>query len=230
MAREEENELEQLAQADNSSMGELSEDIFDERGGWGDKVQGDPFESGKQLPPDINYQLTASVAAQNAELGTLPQNTRVTTTFDARPINARDFSKSSVETMSTTVTDVITPASLTFQIPKGYIGILRGFSWSFNDNLPYGISATPPNNFEFQAAIYVEDTVQEDFDDLGNLGIFLNEYQPTYILANELKNLELRLTPITDTGTASSAEVTLKIYGNLLLRKGIPLPFEPGNY
>lgn len=229
MAREEESELDQLAQADNS-MGELSEDIFDERGGWGDKAQGDPFESGKQLPPDIAYQVDVSASAQGAPLGTLPQKTRVQTVFDARPTNSRDFSKSSFETMSTTVADVVTPASLIFTIPKGYIGILRGFRWSFNDNLPYGISADSPNNFEFQAAIYVEDTVQEDYDQLGDLGIFLNDLQPCYILANELKNLELRLTPITDTGTASSADVRLELYGNLLLRKGIPLPFEPGSY
>ncbi len=226
MSREESEDNEFL----KSQLGELSEDIFTERGGFPPTAKGVQFESGKQLPPDIAYQNSTQEEIDNSGIvGSIPQTTFITSTFDARPINARDFSVSGKRTMSTTVLDVITPASLEIIVPNGYVGILRGFKWRFTDNFPFGSGGGSPNDFDFAAAVYVSGTVQPNFDDLDELGVFLNDYQPCYILADSLQTIELRLTPIADSGSATSARPILAMYGNLLLRKGLPLQYEPGS-
>ena len=77
---------------EQQNLGELSEPLFIEHEGRFPQHEGSTqFESGKQIPPDINYQSKVEQTLDNSELGSIPQSTRVTTTYDARPINARDF-------------------------------------------------------------------------------------------------------------------------------------------
>lgn len=226
MSREEESEFDQLAQADNS-MGELSEDLLIERGGFGAEVKGVPFQSGKEIPPDIAYQTEVEQIAEQATTQSVPQSTRVTTVYDARPINARDWTEAGTILMSTDFT-ASTPAELEFIVPKGYVAIMRGFRWMYTDTFPFGVGAVPPNNYTVDAGIFVDDTVQPDYDEIAELGVFLNTLYPCYILAAELQKITLRITPRAD-AAFSSANVYMEMYGNLLLSKGLPLQYQPGS-
>jgi hypothetical protein len=77
---------------ENQQLGELSEELFEERGGFpGGGPKAEAFQSGKQMPPDWAYQNKALNSLQNAQLGQTQVLTRVTTIFDARPINAEDW-------------------------------------------------------------------------------------------------------------------------------------------
>jgi len=74
----------------------LTEDILRERG---EDIQttGDilPYMGGNQpssrTPPDIEFLKGVAEDAAAAVPGTVSQGARVTSTYDARPINARDF-------------------------------------------------------------------------------------------------------------------------------------------
>ena len=84
-------------------LGDLTDDISFERGELdipaGQKipvgVPGAPGgEVGATFPPDVAYQQKVRAAADDptqSEKGTMSQGSEVTSTYDARPINARDF-------------------------------------------------------------------------------------------------------------------------------------------
>lgn len=225
-----------MAHEDNEEyqgLGELSEDIFNERGGFPPQAKGTQYVPGQSLPPDIAYQSEVDSSAAGASLGSPSQETFVTSTYNIRPINARDFVIAEKQTMLLDAVGNATPAEVSFLVPNGYVGVLQKFAWSFIDPLPLGDnSIIPPvqNNFLFTAAVYVNETVQPDYDALERLGVWLNRPFPAYVLANALQKITLRITPFADTGITVNSQVLMKIYGNVLLAKGLPLEYEPGSF
>ena len=222
MSREEE-------EGQENYLGEVPETLFLERGGFPPQAKGPTFESGQQLPPDIAYQDNIQQNVGNAPLGTVPQKTYVTTVFDARPINARDFFTSKFES----VVNGLPPSynmDTDFIVPNGYIAILRGIWWSFGNNMPLGGETNPPplNDASFDVSILVNGIATPNFDSIGSYGVFLNKFEKTYILAESQQTITLRLT-ISPNQDGASVDVATKMRGNLLLKKGLPLNFEPGS-
>ena len=81
-------------------LGDLTDDILFERGELdvpaGTRiprdVPGAPGRPGATYPPDVAYQQKVrDVADAEGVKGTLSQGAEVTSTYDARPINARDW-------------------------------------------------------------------------------------------------------------------------------------------
>ena len=75
-----------------AQMGDLPADIEHERG----EIEKTAMRAGKlarhpQFPPDVAYQQRRANEAAAGEVGTVTQGASVRTTFDARPINGRDF-------------------------------------------------------------------------------------------------------------------------------------------
>lgn len=86
---------------EDAGLGDLTDDILFERGELdipaGQKipvgVPGAPYSGvGATYPPDVAYQQKVRAAADaEGEKGTMSQGSSVNSTYDARPINARDF-------------------------------------------------------------------------------------------------------------------------------------------
>ena len=75
-----------------AQMGDLPPDIAHERG----ELEKDAMLAGRlarhpSFPPDVAYQQTRANEAAAGKVGTVTQGASVRTTFDARPINGRDF-------------------------------------------------------------------------------------------------------------------------------------------
>lgn len=93
---EEDGEFQQF-EVEEIALGDLTEDILAERG-EDIATEGDivPYQGGlnppTRTPPDIDFinQIDEDVRREGVE-GTVSQGARVTSTYDARPINARDF-------------------------------------------------------------------------------------------------------------------------------------------
>lgn len=94
--QQDEGEFQQF-ETEEINLGDLVEDILHERGedvsAEGDIV---PYQGGlnppTRTPPDMAFiaKVDEDVAREGVE-GTVSQGARVTSTYDARPINARDF-------------------------------------------------------------------------------------------------------------------------------------------
>ena len=81
-------------------LGDLTDDILYERGELDipagqripEGVVGAPGGPGPGYPPDVSYQdAVRETADKEGEKGTLSQGATVRSTYDARPINARDW-------------------------------------------------------------------------------------------------------------------------------------------
>lgn len=227
MSREEEDEL------SSQQLGTLPETLLEERGGI-PRSRPDGYDNRRRAAPgDIAYQQSVQALVRGAPIGSSSQKTLVTTTFDARPINARDFVVSEKVEFTAQNPGVLIPADLTFQVPDGYIAILRGFKWSFRAQT---ISDMLINGNEqrllFTPSVLVDNATQPNYDDIGEIGIWMNNLFPCYILANSLQIITLRLQPAigpdgNDTNITDKIKMTMQ--GNLLLAKALPLQYEPGS-
>ena len=110
--------------------------------------------------------------------------------------------------------------SAPFTVPEGYMAILRGFSFTVDPVLDL------PCN-EVLISLLVDDIPQNNYDQLG-LGSEQPVLLPTWILADNGQRIALRYDNSAAV-TAVSVEVCLILYGNLLLRTGVPIEYEQGN-
>lgn len=198
-------------QRQHGDLGELPEDIERERGeSYPERGNTAPIQG---LPSDVAYQ--ARIAEQKSVIGSPKTNSKVETTFDARPINAVDFYES-----GGTFGYGVPNASFTFQVPEGRIGILRKFRYEFSPIYPN----IPFNNIV--TSIQVSGITVP-----GYTGMQLAQYVPDWIdcyaLAGEGQYITLFFQ---FSGAFPYAAVSLnaEFYGNLLISTGRQLEFEPG--
>ena len=207
---------------DQPGLGELSEDLFREHEGRhpanSDSAQ---YQSGKQLPPDIAYQEgREQEIAERGRVGTPGFEGHVTTVFDARPLNARDFlevQKSRFHYVAANGSSFADPAIATFTVPEGYLGILREFSWTIEDN-----SILPDNIY-----ITIDDMPVPNYTNLRYLTNNFMGRAPCYILANAGQTIQIVMRQNSLPTSPMDTDVTFYMHGNLLLLRGLPTPFEP---
>lgn len=150
----------------------------------------------------------------------------VRSVYDARPINARDFMDTQSRTITIPFSDPgIQKVNFDFFIPGGYIGVLRGFHYEIEEPV-----ATADRE-SVKVSVLVNDIIQLGYENL-LLGQISKNLEPTFILAPLGGKLTLRL--LVDeadysAGGLSDLPIFIKMYGNLLLSQGVPLPFEIGN-
>jgi len=200
-------------------LGELSEELLLER--QENFPRGNIPDAG-DTPGDIAYQ--ESVSGSQQIPGTMTQGVEVTSVYDARPINARDFLVSGTDTM--------TPgnggaekriASFEYTVPQGFIGILRAFRYEVDLVVP-----TPTLNF-FLTTLFINDSPVDDYVQIG-LGQTVNNFIPTYLVAEpgSIFKIELTLGSAVPSLTANKT-LLMFLYGNNLLSRGLPARLEPGN-
>ena len=172
---------------------------------------------------DLNYQ--AEITRQKSTPGNVPDESKVVTVYDARPINAIDFT----QILGSVVggNELIT----TFTVPSGVACILKWFSFSYTPRNPgidqFGqiiLGGGGITNPTFTIA--VNGIAQQNYTQL-NLGLF-TERHPCYILAAENSIFTFTFTdPIINGRVNLSSYIIL--YGQFLLSTGRPVNFEPGN-
>ena len=74
-----------------AQMGDLPADIGHERRELPSPLKAGSVARNPRFPPDVAYQDRRAKAAAAGEVGTVSQGASVRSTYDARPINGRDF-------------------------------------------------------------------------------------------------------------------------------------------
>ncbi len=178
-------------------------------------------DTGGQPPIDIRQQ--NQIAERPSEVGSVPLGFDVTSTYDARPVNARDF----LETFQ--LEFVLNGCALShteeafYDIPNGFVAVTRGFRY-FTD--PIIISPVPDNGITF--------TLIADSIAVPNYTEVLMPYDepnfvPCYALTNPTKRIGIRITYPNTGGQQGTVNMTVQLYGNLLLSRGLPVQYEPTN-
>lgn len=234
---------------EESQLGELTRPILKERGGFPPISNQPLYEQGQPIPPmgfdrntppDIDYQQDVRRQVdQFGQLGTQPQKTFVTSTFDARPINGVDFlvkEKVRVAFQNPNGAAVDIPGEVAFEVPPNYIGILKGFAWSFEVPI---LPKDDNDNFELvidNVSVLINNTRQNFYDNLQAYGTHVPDLLPCYFIAETGQEIKLRVQlgnkaggNVTNT-TLYDQDMTITLYGNLLLSRGLPAQFEPGSF
>lgn len=228
---------------EENGLGELPEPLFNERGGFPKDLGGDTFDPTQQLPPDLNYQQGARADSQGASLLSPPYKEQVTSIHGVRPINARDF----VYTQQIRV-NIYAEAQeqfrVVFEVPQGFVAILKSFRWEFSN--PNRLPTALYNTNELQyLRIESGNVVQQNYDDLWPRELFDYSADPsaadsmqvplsgafeTYVLADEGKLIELvGALPASLVPDVVRSLIDFTMYGTLLLKRGLPVVFEPGS-
>lgn len=160
--------------------------------------------------------------------GSIFSESRVITSFDARPINGQDF----ISTGGTFDGEPPYPLACyaNFTVPQGQIAIVRGFMYEI---LPL-YANIPADNITGQlivgnpaTAAGFNGTQVQGFQNF-NLGQAIYDYQPCYVLVDQGQTVSMWLTFSGAYAGLAHTDVTIKFYGNLLLSTGRPLVYEPG--
>jgi len=216
---------------ESSGLGELPESVSGERReleGYTQKVYSPPPPSAigtprpAGIPADIEQQ--GDLAQRESLEGTLTIGASVTSTFDTRPINGRDF----LITEEATIAEgefADTDIEFAFIIPAGHAGLLRGFKAIALD--PTSSLLTVPSRV--LATLFINGMPVPQYEDLILISS-ATAFNPCHVLADENMELKLRLR-INGTigGTGTEIDYLLQFYGNLLIRTGVPVQYEQGN-
>ena len=211
-----------IEEREDGQLGELPEPVMHERGEDRNYLtEGSRFDNlSRSVPPDIRQQ--NAVMRSRGEIGSVPNAFTVTSTYDARPVNARDFLTTfklefSISTSFTSYTE-----EGSFQVPNGYIGVMKGFRYSFN----------PPLSIleDLKVTVLSDDVAVNNYSQIV-LPQNVNDFIPIYTISNSLKTMGLRIEhPQQSYGLVATTKCSVELYGNLLLARGIPAPYEPTNF
>ncbi len=218
---------------EDNELGELPLPNRLERGeniGYSDKgTRFDRF-SGRSLLDNRNYGAPYDIRQENdvrsrpGEMGSIPRRFDVTSTFDARPVNARDFLETFIFNFTVNGdAGIADTQTSTFQVPDGYIGIIRGFRYYLSRYLNI-------ENRSMTVSVIADGVVLNNYDNM-LLEQIVNDFIPVYGISISLKNIGLKIKhpePI-DILDEETVQCRVELYGNLLLSRGIPAQYEPAN-
>lgn len=125
-------------------------------------------------------------------------------------------------------------ASFEYQVPTGYVGVLRGFSMSPNKVLNVLNIGSRAPNFYFRVTIFKDGSAAPQFKDMWMPQVIDYYELPTHIICSEGGTLGIQCTYKselgTDTGGSSdTVYIGFNLYGQLLLSRGLPANQEIGN-
>ena len=183
-----------------------------------------------QLPPSVilpsprdvinqNVAYSAARAAPSLE-GENPFI--VTSTFDALPINAQQFQFTGLvaPALEPGGDPVVLRGVVTFTVPTGVNGILRGFRWQAD---------TIINEEAFTVTLLARGTVHRTYEAM-QLGQALADFFPVYALAGPRQTFTLQFDIEAGTGPVGySPQIRAWMTGQLLLDTGKELQYEPAN-
>lgn len=158
------------------------------------------------------------------QLGTVPYSGEVISTYDSRPINASDFSGTSLETFTlTAVATDATTVTATYMVPGGFVGVLKGYRYEMKPLVPIDYD-------DLLLDILVDNVPQLGYRSLMH-GQVLKDFIPCFILADDSNTIDLKLRAPNGINSVipDVRKVIIELHGNLLQTTGAPLPLEISN-
>lgn len=185
--------------------------------------RGDFENRQRQLPADKRARKAKGAAWQKARtdqertpIGSPPKPVDVRSVYDTRPVNAFDFNiPASAATVSTS-----SSSTVFFQVPEGFIAVLRNFDIWFEPN-PVGVNRS---NFTWSLQLNGGDYPYNIGVPFG-IGI---DRETVFLLANEFNTIGLRISTVAP-GVFVAGFAFARFYGNFLLKSGLPPSLEIGN-
>ncbi len=227
---------------ENESLGELPQPIQTERREFSqadaDNVPVGTAPSiviGQQgvnasLPPDIRKQGEALRQSKDAKLNSPVIPASVTSVYDARPINARDWMVTEYQLVSLPNGSAGNQTlNLSYTVPAGFTGVLRRFA--FEPSIFAAFTDNEKRAGEEWDGVLVSLKVQginvPDYQNL-MLGQSADILMDTFVLASEGQIIELVLKYSNKMvlNMQDFTAVLMRMYGNNLLTRGLPTPFE----
>jgi len=239
MSQEFEDRESELSAPDN--LGELPTGISRERNELYRRTRtdapphtpiGTPRPAG--FPSDVNAEARA-LGDGKGKLGSPIIPVSVTSVYDARPVNARDWTITAAPTITPddalSTTETVT---LDYTVPLGFTGVLRGFQFVPKIEVDFDDGITTNPFFSLTTlSILINNIVQPDFNGLA-YGAGMDAAQEIFIVASELQKITLSVTfnenyrQILKALTIETTPIFLIMYGNNLLTRGLPTAFEVG--
>lgn len=201
-----------------------------------------PLHPAIGIPSDIEVE--ANIRGISGEVASPGIPGSVTSVYDARPINTRDFLHTDVQPMmkieaGETPTAFTLEVNTSFPVPQGYTGVLRGFSYEADVIADFVfLTIIDPTKLGFipvKSTLLVDELRVPDYVEM-DLGQSVDSFMPTFVLANPGQNFTLRLLYDIDLANAllpdgvvpdiSQVNIHMQLYGNLLLSRGLPKQFE----
>lgn len=227
----------------DSGLGDLTDDISAERGELIQPPGTTPMGVVPPgFPPDVSRQQEIREDVEKTGVtGTLSISASVRSTFDTRPINSRDWWFT--DTLTFLVPTLGTPGDFVtaiagFVVPQGYVAILRGFNFFLKEQAStFGEDVKD----KILLSLLVENIPQPQHEDLdfGQNLDHIGQMAWTHILANERQLVQMRIKIdeefLSDhyvTGGVkiiTNVRAPILLYGNLLLRTGVPIEMQQGN-
>lgn len=220
---------------DQQTMGELPLPIAVERSeDWKNK----DVSSYTGVPPDIAASNNVMQVTRGPTSNISPAiPALVESTFDTRPVNARDFytTGQGFFQFGTGAVSSFSEISLTHNVPQGYAGIIRGFK--FRAVNPFLWPSNESRFDEFNNLIAVtllrDDIIIPGYAEL-TLGQVQNDLIPIHYVVRENKSFTMRLKASNYYMTAINSLIgpfrpfyfSMELYGNELLSRGLPTEFE----
>jgi hypothetical protein len=222
------------------TLGELSRSLAYERGELADYDL-----KGPQVPPagpggptavaDLNRATGIIETITNERISPRPPALlyQVISTYDSRPIQAYDFQSSGCELLQWTGTPpTFPPINLTYVVPTNVVAVVRWFRYQVMNG---PVNAVVEGDCWLQSDIFVNDLPVREYNKMLH-PVLMTNFFPCFIIVNELLDIRLQLSIFDPNNTEFSqalddtnAVVQLEMYGQLLLKTGVPIDFEIAN-
>jgi hypothetical protein len=224
---------------ENETLGELPQSIQTERGEFSQHNADNNPLPGNQgggvappqptIPPDIVKQAEA-LQEGRGKLGSPVIPASVTSVYDARPINGRDWMLTEYQLVQNPNGGAGNQTlTLQYVVPPGFTGVLRRFA--FEPSIFGAFTDTEKRAGTEWDGVLVSLKVQginvPDYQNL-MLGQSADILMDAFVLAGEGQTLELVLkySSAMITKMGDDTAVLMRMYGNNLLTRGLPTPFE----
>lgn len=231
-------------------IGELTRDLLTERR----ELESFDLDGSRVGPPGAGFQNSkvADLQRQTAIIDHTENNYvsprpppllyEVVSTYDARPIQGKDFVSTGCAVIEFN-SDGANPlefdaVKLDYFVPENNIAVLRSFRYFITPGMYQLSDVTDSDNVGcwIQSDLFIDDVPVDQYTEM-LLGNTVREPVNAFVIVDELRKLTLRLsqnpsetmvvadsdTPIFTTGAK------LFMYGNLLVKTGVPKEFEIAN-
>ena len=222
------------------TLGELNTALGAERG----ELQAFDLE-GRRIPPGRPGGVTqvADLGRQTGIVDTTERRSisprppallyQVVSTYDSRPIQAYDFQSSACDTIEFVQSGpngTFSPVSIIYTVPENTVAVLRWFR--------YQVQWAPVNHVQegdcwLQSDLFVNDLPVREYNQMFH-PVVMQRPQDAFVIVDERKRIRLTLSKQGDTVLSSTIDginspVLFELYGQLLLKTGVPVEFEIAN-
>lgn len=224
------------------TLGELSRGIAFERGELNEYDLRGPTNVPPQSPggraavADLNRATDLIETTETQRISPRPPALlyQVISTYDSRPIQAYDFQSSGCGNLSWNgAPPTMNTAELEYTVPSNVVAVLRNFRYQVM-NAPAANSVVEGDCW-LQSDLFVNDLPVREYNQM-LLPVNMQLPFPTFVIVDELNRIRLRLSTFDPANTEFAGAldgfdttVLFSMYGQLLLKTGVPVDFEIAN-